>query len=75
MQVCVVKESQVKEDKGDDIHNNNDRNNDKGKCPKKMKKLRLLPLGVRQGEARQGCCDKLSQAAAFHHPPAKWQKS
>ena len=33
MQVCVAKESQVKDDKGDDIHNNNDRNNDKGKGP------------------------------------------
>ena len=51
MQVCVAKESQVKEDKGDDIHNNNDRNNDKGKCPQKNEKVKTFAI---RGQTRAG---------------------
>ena len=52
MQVCVAKESQVKDDKGDDIHNNNDRNNDKGKCPpKNNEKVKTFAI---RGQTRAG---------------------
>ena len=52
MQVCVAKESQVKDDKGDDIHNNNDRNNDKGKGP--QEKWTQVKTFVIRGQTEAG---------------------